>query len=254
MFYMDHQEKKSTSRLFLLSFADTRYAKSLVRLHKQAEAFPFTEVVTMTEKDLPKDFRDNLHPKRYPRGYGYWKWKSYLVDWTLADLQDGDVLVYADAGALLNAAGMQRFKEYIDMARACESGILTFQQQFLEKDYAKGDLTAHCGVYDNKEILCSYQLWGGVIIINKYSKPVVIIKEWTDICINHFQLITDKRSLLPNASGFIENRHDQAAMSLTFKKYPHVEIPWWEVDFLYDKDKKLFLIIQYKLFARVVLS
>ena len=158
---MDHQEKKSTSRLFLLSFADTRYAKSLVRLHKQAEAFPFTEVVTMTEKDLPKDFRDNLHPKRYPRGYGYWKWKSYLVDWTLADLQDGDVLVYADAGALLNAAGMQRFKEYIDMARACESGILTFQQQFLEKDYAKGDLTAHCGVYDNKEILCSYQLWGG---------------------------------------------------------------------------------------------
>ena len=62
---MDHQGKKSTSRLFLLSFADTRYAKSLVRLHKQAEAFPFTEVVTMTEKDLPKDFRDNLHPKRH---------------------------------------------------------------------------------------------------------------------------------------------------------------------------------------------
>lgn len=101
---------------------------------------------------------------------------------------------------------------------------------------------------------CAPTNCGGVIIINKCSKPVVIIKEWTDICINHFQLITDKRSLLPNASGFIENRHDQAAMSLTFKKYPHVEIPWWEVDFLYDKDKKLFLIIQYKLFARVVLS
>lgn len=42
-------------RIFV-SFADTRYIKSLERIKSETELFGFDERYFLTEKDLPKDF------------------------------------------------------------------------------------------------------------------------------------------------------------------------------------------------------
>lgn len=42
-------------RIFV-SFADTRYIKSLERIKSETEQFGFDERYFLTEKDLPKDF------------------------------------------------------------------------------------------------------------------------------------------------------------------------------------------------------
>lgn len=233
------KQRNATREIVLLSFADTRYIKSMYRLKNEAMDFPFTTTLFLTEKDLDEDFRKKLRPKHYPRGYGYWKWKSFLISSVLDELKDGDILMYSDAGTHLESKGMNRFFEYLKMVEENENGILTFQQTFLEKDYAKGDLIDFCGAYHNNDILMSLQLWGGVIILSKSRKCISIVKEWADLCCNHFDLITDKASKLSNAKGFRENRHDQAAMSLIFKKYSHVEIPWWEVDYMYPEEEKV---------------
>jgi len=195
------KQRKAEREVVFLSFADTRFARSLERLRGETEEFPFTTRLFLTEKDLPADFRRGLHPRRYPRGYGYWKWKPYLIDKVMGELKDGDILVYSDGGTHFEKRGLKRFGEYLQMTNDSESGFVVFQQPFLEKDWAKGDLLDYCGMYNDSEVLTSLQLWGGVIIINVNKKSRAITKEWTEICLDHFHLISDKRSRLPNASG-----------------------------------------------------
>ena len=54
------------------------------------------------------------------------------------------------------------------------------------------------------------------------------LNDW--IALNNLskELITDKRSIVANKSGFKEHRHDQSTFSLTAKRYPHTEISWKE--------------------------
>ena len=66
-------------KIILLSFADKRYKKSLERLKRQTEAFPFDERHFLTQENLPKSFRKTLKTWKYRRGYGYWRWKFYIV-------------------------------------------------------------------------------------------------------------------------------------------------------------------------------
>ena len=47
-----------------------------------------------------------------------------------------------------------------------------------------------------------------------------------DVCNNHFELINDSPSKLPNNRIFREHRHDQAALSLIYKIYGVPYIPY----------------------------
>ena len=39
------------------------------------------------------------------RGYGYWLWKSYIVKKQLELMKEGDILLYADSGCVMNMNG-----------------------------------------------------------------------------------------------------------------------------------------------------
>lgn len=237
---MSYIEKRRTDgrEIVFVSFGDSRYIKSLERLKVETADFPFTTRLFLTEKDLPANFRKNLHPFHYPRGYGYWKWKPFIVNAIANELQDGDILVYSDCGNHFEKRGLKLFNEYISMADKCQSGVVTFQQPYLEKDWAKGDLLDFFGAYDKAEILVSLQLWGGAFVIRITNMSREIARKWLDVHVNHFDLTTDKQSQLPNPTGFRENRHDQATFSLIVKQYPHVELSWEGVCPLYLKDMK----------------
>ena len=128
--------------IYLTSFADRRYKASLERIEKEAKYFPFADIYLQSECDLPKDYLSDLHVNIYRRGYGYWKWKSYITKEIYNKrLKEGDILLYIDAGVHLNANGVNRFYDYVDLlSNAKDTGILVFEQPFLEKDYSKGDI------------------------------------------------------------------------------------------------------------------
>ena len=85
-------------QLILLSFADKRYTTALSRIRELTKDFPFTLRYFLNEDDLPKEYMKTLRYKTHRRGFGYWKWKSYLVTNMLEKMQNGDILVYSDAG------------------------------------------------------------------------------------------------------------------------------------------------------------
>ena len=62
----------------------------------------FDNLYFYTGDDLKKDKefwnRHGTFIENNKRGYGYWLWKSYLINKTIGKLKDGDILLYADSG------------------------------------------------------------------------------------------------------------------------------------------------------------
>lgn len=98
-------------KTIFLSFANSVYVPSLRRLEEQIRSCPLiNEFHFLTNKDLDDGFKKHFHPYIYRRGYGYWKWKSYLVKQQFEKMEDGDILIYADAGCDYNAKAIDRLK------------------------------------------------------------------------------------------------------------------------------------------------
>ena len=57
------------------------------------------------------------------RGFGYWIWKPQVILQSLRMMDKGDVLLYADAGCVLNNLGKKKFNEYIDILIDSDSGF-----------------------------------------------------------------------------------------------------------------------------------
>ena len=64
---------------------------------------------------------------------------SYFVKKTFDKMNDGDILVYADAGCSIikNLESYKKFKIYVNLVKQHESGSLAFQMCFPEETYTK---------------------------------------------------------------------------------------------------------------------
>ena len=216
-----------------LSFANTPYLKTLNRIGKEAkESSFFDKIFLRTEKDFSpaywaqyKDFY--LHNSR---GYGYWLWKSYFINQELTSLQNGDYLIYLDAGCEVNKHGRKIFQEYLKLASENELGIVCFRNDnLLERWYTKGDIFTYFGVRDMSEFVDTEQMLAGVLVIYVNDRNRAIFSRWKEISHSRLDLLTDAPSVSPNLSGFIENRHDQSLFSVLMKSYGVKPRSGWEV-------------------------
>ena len=221
---------------YLISFANSRYLKTLERIKSQAvDMNVYDNIITYTEQDLDSDFKlkigDWLREKR-TRGYGFWSWKPQIILQTLEKMKDGDLLQYTDAGCHLNIEGRERLLEYFLMVEQSEKGILIFEEKtpdppliydgrplfkWNESMWCKGDLIDHLGVRDRDDILKSPVRGAGIIFMRKDEYVKKFIEHWRSIIYDDFDLINDAPSLSPNESDFIDHRHDQSIFSILSK-------------------------------------
>lgn len=104
------------------------------------------------------------------------------------------------------------------------TSILAFQEPYVEKEWTKGDLLDALGAYGDAGITDTLQLWSGCFIIKKSAESVEMVRRWVEVNAPRRELITDRRSRLPNLPGFKEHRHDQSSFSVLAKQTAHVEI------------------------------
>ncbi len=218
---------------YFCSFADSRMKRTLDRVKKQAKGMGyFDEIFVHTEDDLEKDFKILFKKKlvKGTRGFGYWVWKPQVILQVLSQMNDGDVLLYMDAGCHLNKNGVKRLDEYCERARMSEKGLCIFQEALpadnpnlqiyysaLEKFFTKGDLFEYCGVRDRKDIYDTGQIAATAFVIKKCKGSEELITDWLSVFQKNFSLADDSRSISPNFEGFIEHRHDQSIFSLLCK-------------------------------------
>jgi hypothetical protein len=213
--------------IYFLAFANENYYDSLKRIKIEAESINiFDKVLIYTDKDLIqfKDFWEkhkNFILNNY-RGHGYWIWKSYLTLKTLESMNDNDILVYADAGCTINKDGVNRLKEYFNIVNENDNGNISFEMEFIEKEWTKMDIFNYFDM-NNNIVLNSGQLNATAFILRKCSNTVFIVNEWYN-AMNNYNLIDDSQSILKNDDSFQENRHDQSIFSLIRKKYGTTKI------------------------------
>lgn len=224
-------------RKFFVSFASPKMITSLRRISKQAESMGmFDRVMPFELDDLEVEFRSAFNDKLQEdiRGFGCWAWKAQIIKQTLSEMDDGDQLLYADAGCHLNPHGKLRLKQYFDML-STDIPFVVFQQDpkdsvfggknphiisFLNKNWIKGDLLDHYDIRNRDDFLSQETLYATTFLMQKNDMTNKFIHDWLKPIQTNWRLIDDSPSVSPNLPSFIEHRHDQSIFSILGYLYP----------------------------------
>ncbi len=201
--------------ILAINYGDERYRKSQEFNARQALKYGADKVIQYTKKDIPEDFwQKNREIAGKARGGGYWIWKPYIIKQALAQVNEGDYVVYTDAGS----AFVNKLSLLLDAMKAQQTDIMVFCNNHYEREYSKRDafILMDC---DKPEIADTLQVCGGYIIVRKTEKSVEFINSYLHY-VQDKRIVSDDENVmgLPNYDGFVENRHDQTVLSLLTKK------------------------------------
>jgi len=218
-----------------ITYGNDNYHNSKIRIANEARNFGFDTVTTYGPESLTKEFLDSTSPHiNHPRGGGYWLWKSIIIKNKLESINDGDILVYADAGCHINIHGKQRFNEYLNMFENTELGILSFELTGLtETMYTNESVFDFFGIGEGDEMRNSSQLSATILIMKKNDHCLNLIDELYKISTTKPEIFSDIHNNYKRHKDFRDHRHDQSVFGILRKKMGSVIIPdeTWAVDF-----------------------
>ena len=212
-------------KIYLVSYGDAKYAlqRNFFKETALASCF-FDEVSVFSPEDIEQTFKDrfeNILTQR--RGGGYWIWKPYLIKQVLESLDNDDILIYCDAGCMINSNGGKRFKEYIELLKHSETGCLSFELPHKEIEYTKKKVLDYFGA--SETIIHSNQLVGGVLFLRKCAHTIMLVNKWYATLCENPSLFTDDKDENIQHKEFIDHRHDQSIFSILRKIYKSEVMP-----------------------------
>lgn len=211
--------------IHFITYGDKLYEKSKERLVNEAIKFGlFSTITAYGPDDIPKDFEEKYKDiLSKPRGGGYWIWRPPIILKKLNQIDDGDYLIYLDAGCQLINGGQKRFLEYINMLQQSKYGIMSFQMPFVEYNWTSSKIFEYFNLPIFGDEGVSQQSCGGILVMRKNEHLMKIMNHMMKIINDDVLLFTDFYQ--NNHKGFIENRHDQSIISILRKIHGSVVIP-----------------------------
>lgn len=202
--------------LYVISFGQTGYyfdiANDLLKRFKKI--YPFSNVHCYSDDDLPIEIIN--YSEIYKRGYGYWQWKPYIILKQLHKLRDGELLLYIDGRSHVTKKNANQY--WLKEIETSEFDMV-LNSGFIEKNYTSYNILKHFGVENDEEIRESKQYFASLILMRKSEETVLLIEKWYEELIINLRLFRDDdNNDLMNFPGFVENRHDQSALSVLLKK------------------------------------
>jgi len=196
------------------------YINAGKRLVKQVENLKlFDECHLITDLTLKNDTEFWTKHKNFinnnNRGYGFWIWKPYIIHKFIKNLNQGDILLYLDAGCEVNIQKKNKIKNLFQIVK--KDYIIGTTTRYLEKCWTKRDIFVELNC-DNEKYWNSNQRQGGVNMFLKCNKTMKLIEEWVYYS-SKYNLIDNSPSKNKNLNGFVENRNDQSIFSLLTKKH-----------------------------------
>ena len=206
--------------IHFITYGDSKFEKSKKRILNEAKEFnAFKTIKGYGPQDLSEDFIEKYKDIfKHSRGGGYWIWKLSIIKDTINNINDGEYLVYLDAGCTINKRGKKRFYEYIDKLENSKNnyGILSFQMTHNEYKYTTKEIFNYFNIKCDSDIFKSGQYMATLLIMKK-NKHLMECLDKYEKCINdNPSLITDIYNK-NQYSEFIDNRHDQSIFSVLRK-------------------------------------
>jgi hypothetical protein len=186
-------------RKIFISYANDTMRYSLKRIGKQAKKLGIFDDIILYTPDMMPSYVKESPLMAYKRGAGYWVWKSAIIWETLQKYDEGDLVVYADAGCSLQKSS--QWETYWNMLSDNHNAIV-FQYKDEMPEWKRWGQTSTKIKYWTKrsvlryfeELLGEYDgnynkiLSGWIMCKGKHN---LFIKHWLDITQTHPELIVD---------------------------------------------------------------
>lgn len=204
--------------IHLITYGNDRFKNSKQRLKTEAKNSGWFDTITVYEpNDLDNQFKEKFKSiLDQPRIGGYGIWRPYIIKKKLEEINDGDILVYLDAGCSINTKGKVRFDEYIDLLNKNETGVISFQMGHIEKHWTTKEIFNYFKINANEKIANNGQFLDGILIMKKNKSLVNINNKWLKCVYDNPLLFTDHYNK-NQESYFKDNRHEQSIFSLIRK-------------------------------------
>lgn len=210
-------------KVHLVSFADG--TPSIVaageRLFTQAKNSTWFDSVTIWDLNKIKILDQAWHLKHHNfikenrRGFGYWIWKSKIIHLMMEIVPKDDLIVYLDAGCEINTQGHEKFKDYLEIAKALE--IFCFYLDGLNYQiiqWTKKELLDKFHIYIEDTLVFQPQIEAGFLVLRNSENCKKLIKKWSTLSTEDNYILSNDIITCSQSQDFVENRHDQAILSL----------------------------------------
>ena len=230
------------NNIHFISYGDDNFKQCKARIKKEAiDSRWFKSVRIYDRSDISAFFYQEFNEVlNMPRGGGYWLWKWDVILQRLKEIDENEILVYCDAGCIVNKNGEKRFKEYISMLNSSEESLLAFRlnepsTKWTTQEIYKAFKTSPDKLKDNNQIMAT------VLLIQKRKKSFEIFED----CISKVRedpwIITDYYNN-NQPKSFIDNRHDQSIFSIALELHGGIILPneckFPKMPFLIHKEKR----------------
>lgn len=208
-------------KIHFISYGDKKYNKAKKRIKEEAIKCNWFDNIKIYEPDdLTMEFKENFKEiLNEKRGGGYWIWKLDIINQELKDLSKNDILVYCDAGCVINNKGEKRFKEYIELLKNSDECVISFQMKGCkEREWTTKEIFNYFNIDINSKEANSGQIHATILIMKKNEKLMEILDKYFKVLKDDIYLVTDKYNT-NQIDKFRDNRHDQSIFSIIRKKY-----------------------------------
>lgn len=199
----------------LITYTDDRMTISADRLITSAGKHGFHEAKIYRPDDLDPLFK--LHMMEVlgqERGAGFYCWKPYVVWKAINEMQDGDILMWCDAGT--------EIIQPIDLLiNAMDEDILFFSNGFRHVEWCKMDLIKLCFTLygrdganageSNEAVNNAKQVQASQIIFKVNDITRHFVAHWLKIALTP-HMVDNSPSIEPNVPTFSEHRWDQSIL------------------------------------------
>lgn len=204
-------------KIHLISYGDENYASQKEFLKESALSSKlFHQVKLYDTSDLDQNFSEQFESiLKNTKGGGYWIWKPFLVNKYFQTLPKDDILLYCDAGCMINPRGAKRFHEYVELLIQSNSGSLAFELPHLEIEYTKQEVFDYFGA--DYAVMNANQLVGGIFFLRKCAHARELVDEWIQTLYNNPLLFTNDKNGVQQQQQFIKHKSDQSIFSVIRK-------------------------------------
>jgi hypothetical protein len=208
-----------------VSFANAKYLKSINILEKSSLEIGGSDLFfkyIFEELGNTDFFKKNQFILSRPRGAGYWIWKPFIILDAFSKLEEGDIVLYSDAGLkvidnlnnLYNVAQNNRNHGKV-LFKLPAVGV----SAHIAKTWTKRDCFVLMNADESKYWNASMTN-GAVSLWEKNNNNIEFLKEWQRY-LRDPRIVTDDINLCgkPNFLEFKDHRHDQSVLTILSIKY-----------------------------------
>lgn len=202
---------------YFITYGNAKFELAKKRIEQEAINLNiFDKIILYSEKDISEELK-NSDVFKEKRGAGLWSWKPDVIKSTLAKMNDGDYLVYCDAGCSLYKS--REWQKYFKML---EQHDILAQRIYQRNDkWSRKNILEYFKKSNPQNWEKCYQYLATVIILKATPFTRQFFTEWRNLMMEHPEMVKDVNQVERQFenNSFIENRHDQALYSALVYKY-----------------------------------